>query len=94
MDSLIAACERALPLDHADENVRSGALIAPSGRSALGQLWSSARLFAISGFELKSVIDLRAIGWPLLALNVSAGTARFRQLSGAFRKTYARREPF
>jgi hypothetical protein len=28
------------------------------------------------------------------ALNVSAGTARFRQLSGAFRKTYTRREPF
>jgi hypothetical protein len=29
----------------------------------------------------------------LLAVNVSAGTARFRQLSGAFRKTLARREP-
>jgi hypothetical protein len=28
-----------------------------------------------------------------LALNVSPGTARFRQLSGAFRKPYARREP-
>jgi hypothetical protein len=31
---------------------------------------------------------------PLLALNVSAGTARFRQLSEAMRKTYARRELF
>ncbi len=29
-----------------------------------------------------------------MALNVSAGTARFRQLSEAFPKTYARREPF
>ena len=29
-----------------------------------------------------------------MALNVSAVTARFRQLSGAFRKTYARHEPF
>jgi hypothetical protein len=32
--------------------------------------------------------------WPLLALNVSADTARFRQLSEAFGKTYARCEPF
>lgn len=31
---------------------------------------------------------------PLMALNVSAGMVRFRQLSGAFLKTYARREPF
>jgi hypothetical protein len=31
---------------------------------------------------------------PFLALNVSAGTARFRQLSEAMRKTYARREFF
>jgi len=31
---------------------------------------------------------------PQLALNVSAGTARFRQLSEAVRKTYARREFF
>jgi hypothetical protein len=30
----------------------------------------------------------------LMALNVSAGTARFRRLSGAFRKTYSRRELF
>ena len=30
----------------------------------------------------------------LLALNVSAGTALFRQLSGAFWKTYARYELF
>jgi hypothetical protein len=29
-----------------------------------------------------------------MALNVSVGTACFRQLSGALRKTYARREPF
>jgi hypothetical protein len=29
-----------------------------------------------------------------LALSVSAGTARFRQLSEAMRKSYARREPF
>jgi hypothetical protein len=26
-----------------------------------------------------------------MALNVNAGTARFRQLSGALRKTYAKR---
>ena len=33
--------------------------------------------------------------WSLvLALFVSAGTPRFRQLPGAFRKIYARREPF
>jgi hypothetical protein len=31
---------------------------------------------------------------PELALNVRAGTARFRQLPGAFRKTYTRREFF
>jgi len=30
----------------------------------------------------------------LLALNVTAGTARLRQLSEAMRKTYARREFF
>jgi hypothetical protein len=30
----------------------------------------------------------------LVALNVSAGPARFRQLSKAFRTTYARRERF
>jgi hypothetical protein len=29
----------------------------------------------------------------VVALNVSAGTARFRQLSGTLRKTYSRREP-
>ena len=32
--------------------------------------------------------------FPQLAPNARAGTARFRQLSGAFRKTYARRKPF
>jgi hypothetical protein len=35
-----------------------------------------------------------ARGFSPLALNVSAGTARFRQLSGAIQKTNARCEPF
>ena len=33
-------------------------------------------------------------GFQLLALNVSAGTARFLQLSEAFRKTYVHGGPF
>jgi hypothetical protein len=36
----------------------------------------------------------RSPEWPLMALNVSPGTARFRQLSEAMWKTYARREFF
>ena len=40
--------------------------------------------------DLACVASLRVFD-PLLALNVSAGTARFRQLSEAFRKTYVKR---
>jgi len=36
----------------------------------------------------------KACEGPELALNVSAGTALFRQLSGSMRKTYARCEFF
>jgi hypothetical protein len=39
------------------------------------------------------VVSIRLSAMPI-APNVISGTARFRQLSGALRKTYARRKPF